>query len=527
MILVNNIKLNIDRDPRQACTAALKLLKLPAGQVSDIWLHKTSIDARKGDVKFVHSVAVVLKDENLEAKYRGKSRDISVKKVSPIAFPTGKQPMEHPPVVCGFGPAGFMCRLVLARQGFCPVVIEQGQRIDERIETVRRFEQTGRLNTASNIQFGEGGAGTFSDGKLTTRITDERCAFVTRTFIQHGAPEEIKRMAKPHIGTDLLAGVIKNIRQEIIRLGGRVMFDTALLDLIIKNGRVRGVKTTAGDIATDHLILATGHSARQVFFMLAQRGADIQAKPFSVGVRIEHLQSEIDKGLYHSLAGHPALPKGEYQLSDTTGRRGVYTFCMCPGGSVVAAASESDAVVVNGMSRHARDGKNANSAVVVSVEPKDFDNDFAKAIDFQRKLEKAAFAAGGANYKAPRQTVNRFLAGKGGADYKRVVPSYPLGVTDAAFDSFLPDFVCRGLRKSLPAMDRKLPGFAREDSVLTAVESRTSSPARILRAEDFQSNIKGLYPAGEGAGYAGGIMSAAVDGVKIAQYICAQHKPLL
>ena len=352
-----------------------------------------------------------------------------------------------------------------------------------------------------------------------------RCGFVMNIFIAHGAPREIAKMAKPHIGTDLLVDVIRNIRKEIISLGGRVMFDTALTDIVIKNGQVVGVKTTAGEIATENLILATGHSARDLFFVLKDRGVEMSAKPFSVGVRIEHLQSEIDKGLYHDLAGHPALPKGEYQLSHTKGDRGVYTFCMCPGGQVVAAASEENTVVVNGMSRHARDGKNANSALVVSVEPKDFDDDFTKAIGFQRQLEKTAFDLGGRNYKAPAQTVDRFLSGKGGINMKRVQPTYPLGVTEADFTKLFPSFITDNLRTALPVLDRKLPGFAAGDSVLTGVETRTSSPVRIHRGEDYQSNIKGLYPTGEGAGYAGGIMSAAVDGVRVAQYICEKYRP--
>ena len=524
MILVNNIKLNISSSNQQAVDRAVKLLALPRTAIKDIWVHKISIDARKGDVKFVYSVAVKLADESKEEAFKNKHKDISVKPEPKITFDRGDKPMTSRPVVCGFGPAGIFSALVLARMGFKPVVLEMGQEIDKRIETVKAFEEKGILNTASNIQFGEGGAGTFSDGKLTTRISDERCGFVMDTFIAHGAPAEIAKMAKPHIGTDLLVDVIKNIRQEIISLGGEIMFDTALTDIVIKNGNITGVKTTKGDIATENLILATGHSARELFFVLKDRGVDMGAKPFSVGVRIEHLQSEIDKGLYHDLAGHPALPKGEYQLAHTKGDRGVYTFCMCPGGQVVAAASEENTVVVNGMSRHARDGKNANSALVVSVEPKDFNDDFTQAIAFQRKLEKTAFALGGNSYKAPAQTVDRFLAHKPGMNIKRVQPTYPLGVTEADFDKLFPSFITDNLRNALPQLDRKLPGFAAKDSLLTGVETRTSSPVRIFRGDDYQSNIKGLYPTGEGAGYAGGIMSAAVDGVRVAQYICAKYR---
>ena len=525
MILVNNIKLNINSSNQQAMDKAVKMLGVKSVDIADMWVHKISIDARKGDVKFVYSVAVKLKDIRKEEAYKGKSGDVQVKAEPKITFGHGEIKMDKSPVICGFGPAGLMSALILARQGFNPVVIEMGQDIDKRMATVKEFEEKGILNTSSNIQFGEGGAGTFSDGKLVTRISDERCSFVTDTFIQHGAPVEIAKLAKPHIGTDLLVDVIKNIRKEILSLGGTIMFETALTDLVIKNGRITGVKTTNGDIPTDNLILATGHSSRELFFKLRERGADMSAKPFSVGVRIEHLQSEIDKGLYHDLAGHPSLPKGEYQLSNTKGERGVYTFCMCPGGQVVAAASEENTVVVNGMSKHARDGKNANSALVVSVHPEDFDNDFTKAIAFQRKLERQAFIAGGKDYKAPAQTVDRFLRGKTGFNVKRVEPTYPIGVKAANFDEVFPEFVTKNLRNSLPVLDRKLHGFAAGDTFITASETRTSSPVRIHRGEDYQSNIKGLYPCGEGAGYAGGIMSAAVDGVRVAQYICEKYRP--
>ena len=526
MIIVNNIKLNVTSQSDQALAKAREILALPTVEIDELWVHKVSVDARKGDVKFVYSVAANLKNKADEQLFIGKSSDISVKEQKDLSFVTGNEKMDLSPVVCGFGPAGLMCALVLARLGFKPIVLEQGMDIDKRTQAVKAFENGGPLNVRSNIQFGEGGAGTFSDGKLTTRIGDERCDFVTQTFIKHGAPAQIARQAKPHIGTDLLVDVIKSIRQELISLGGTVLFETALLDIKVKNNEICGLVTDKGEIATKHLILATGHSARDVFFMLQKNGVNIEAKPFSVGVRIEHLQSEIEKSLYHSLAGNPVLPKGEYQLSTTCGGRGVYTFCMCPGGKVVAAASEENSVVVNGMSNHARDGKNANSALVVSVNPEDFNHDFAKAIEFQRSLEKTAYNQNEKSYKAPCQTVDNFLRGKSGMNIKTVKPTYPLGVKEGDFKAIFPKFVTDGLKAALPAMDRKISGFAKGDSLLTGVETRTSSPARILRGQDFQSNIKGLYPCGEGAGYAGGIMSAAVDGVKIAQYLSAKYKPL-
>lgn len=525
MILVNNIKTGIESSGETAVETALKILKLRRGDIRDIWVHKVSLDARKGDIKFVYSVAVRLSSEKAERAYIGKSRDIQVKAEPVISFARGEKKAQSRPVICGFGPRGFMCALSLAEMGFKPIVLEMGEDIDSRIKSVENFEKNRILSPSSNIQFGEGGAGTFSDGKLTTRISDERCGYVTDTLIKHGAPPEIAKMAKPHIGTDLLVGVIKNIREKIISLGGEVLFCTALTDIVVKSGKITAVKTQRGEIPCETLVLATGHSRRSVFFMLKNHGAEIEAKPFSVGVRIEHLQTETDRALYHSLAGHPMLPKGEYRLSDTTGERGVYTFCMCPGGQVVAAASEENTVVVNGMSKHARDGKNSNSALVVSVRPEDFGGDFTKAISFQRELEKNAFIRGGGNYNAPCQTVDRFMRGKEGYNFKRVMPSYPIGVTGADFAKIFPSFVTDSIKRSLPVLDRKLSGFAAGDSVMTGVETRTSSPARIIRGGDFQSNIKGLYPCGEGAGYRGGIMSAAVDGVRIAQHICSQYSP--
>ncbi|MEG2929998.1 MAG: hypothetical protein RR846_10690 [Oscillospiraceae bacterium] len=498
-------------------------LQLNEKEIKDIFIHKVSVDAR-GIIKFVYSVAVVLADETQESVFVEKSKDITVKKQSPLVVAKGEKPLEKSPVICGFGPAGLFCALILARQGFKPVVLEQGEDMDSRIETVERFCKSAQLNTRSNIQFGEGGAGTFSDGKLTTRIGDERCDFVTDTLIEFGAPQEIKLVAKPHIGTDKLALVIKNIRKEIVALGGSVLFNTKLADINIKDGKIQEVVLENGTIATEVLVMATGHSARDTLFMLRDKGVNISAKPFSVGVRIESLQSEIDKGLYHCMAGHAALPKGEYQLSTKIKNRGVYTFCMCPGGTVVAAASEENALVTNGMSRHARDGKNANSALVVSVTPQDFGNDFTKAVEFQRDLERKAFALGGGGYKAPAQTVDSFISGTGKLNIKTVQPSYPIGVTEAKLATILPPFIASGIRGGIAAMNGKLKGFATDDSIMTGVETRTSSPARIDRDDSYQSNIWGVYPCGEGAGYAGGIMSAAVDGVRIAQQISSEYK---
>ncbi len=526
MIIVNNIKLDINDDKNMAIKKALKLLNLKESEVVSAKIRKVSTDARKKtEIKFVCSVVVEVLNKKIEEKFKNISSDIVVKERNEIQFLTGKEELNSPPVIAGFGPAGLFAGLVLSKMGFCPIILEQGDDIDTRKRKVKEFEESEKLDTKSNIQFGEGGAGTFSDGKLTTRIGDERCEFILKTLYDFGAPEEILYKAKPHIGTDLLTEVIKNIREEIIRYGGKVLFNTKLIDVNIKNNKVHSVKTQNGEIKTENLILATGNSARDMFFMLKDKEINMSVKPFSVGLRIEHLQSDIDKALYHSLAGHKNLDKGEYQLANTKGDRGVYTFCMCPGGSVVAAASEENTVVVNGMSLHARDSENANSAVVVSVNEKDFDNNFEKAIEFQEKLEKLAFSYGKESYKAPAQTVDNFLNGKKGLNLNTVTPSYPIGIKEADFNEILPIEISKNLKESLLVFDRKLKGFAKSDSVLTGVETRTSSPVRIHRNDEYQSNVIGLYPCGEGAGFAGGIMSSAVDGTRIAQFISSKYNP--
>ena len=376
---------------------------------------------------------------------------------------------------------------------------------------------------------GVSGAGTFSDGKLTTRVGDPLCAFVTGAFLDHGAPADIAWRQKPHVGTDLLRGVIRSIRGEIEALGGEVRFNTALTGLHTRNGALTGIETTAGPVPCEQTILAVGHSARDTFAMLHGLGLPLECKPFSVGFRAEHLQTEIDKSLYHGAAGHPALPKGEYQLSQhVSGGRCVYTFCMCPGGTVCAAASEAGGVVTNGMSLHARDGRNANAAVVVSVDGGDFDNDPAKAVAFQRRLEQAAYRAGGGNYLAPAETVGSFLAGRGALELGAVQPTYPRGVTPCDLGSLLPDDLSGALREGLTAFGRKLAAYRAPDAVLTGLETRTSSPVRLLRdKENLQcTGLAGLYPCGEGAGYAGGIMTAAVDGVRCAAELMKNWGPM-
>ncbi len=528
MILVRDIRLPLSAGEAQAYERALYLARIPRGHAAQLGITRLSVDARHGQPKLVYTVAVTLKDEGEEPAYAGASPCVALCGKTELIVKNGIEPLKTRPIVCGLGPAGLFAALLLARQGFKPIVLERGAPLDERVRIVEHFSATGELDPDTNIQFGEGGAGTFSDGKLTTRIGDALCGFVTETFLQHGAPREIAWQQKPHVGTDLLRGVIGSIRREIEALGGEVRFHTALTGLHTKNGVLTGVETTAGLLPCEALLLAVGHSARDTFAMLMESGLALECKPFSVGVRAEHLQSEIEKSLYHAAAGHPALPRGEYQLSEHVGGRCVYTFCMCPGGRVVASASEVGQVVTNGMSYHARDGQNANAAVAVSVSGADFGDDPRRAIAFQRELERRAYEAGRAAgpYAAPAETMGSFLEGRGRLDLGRVQPTYDRGVAAADLGALLPEELARTLRAGLRAYERRIAGYTAPDTVLTGLETRTSSPVRLARGEDYQcTQLAGLYPCGEGAGYAGGIMSAAVDGLRAARAVCSRYNP--
>ncbi|MCP4451974.1 MAG: hypothetical protein GY809_10960 [Planctomycetes bacterium] len=526
MIRVHDLALPFDHRPDDLEKAIARKLGLRANGVRSVQIVRRSIDARRRSlILFVYTVDVKVGNEPRVLKACAKDTKVGPAPLRTYVMAKRATCTQRAPVVVGSGPCGLFCALILAQQGFKPCLIERGKDVRARIQDVHRFWQQGDLNPASNVQFGEGGAGTFSDGKLVTQIKDRfnRSSKVLDELVKAGAPKEILYEARPHIGTDHLVHVVKHLRDTIIALGGQVRFEAQLTDLAIKDGRVTGVMVNDDEpIEASSVVLALGHSARDTFATLHTLGVPMTAKPFSMGVRIEHPQALVNEAQYGKFATHSALGAADYKLVHHGDQgRSAYSFCMCPGGQVIGAASEPGRLVTNGMSHHARNRPNANSALLVGVTPQDFETDNPLAgVAFQRIWEAKAFAAGGGAYHAPVQCVVDFLASRPTRCVGSVAPSYAPGVTCCDLRGCLPDFVAETLKQAIPAMDRKLRGFAASDAVMTALESRSSSPIRILRDDTFQSPaLRGLYPAGEGAGYAGGIMSAAVDGIKVAEAI--------
>ncbi|MDR1003051.1 MAG: hypothetical protein LBL82_07280 [Oscillospiraceae bacterium] len=534
MITVSQISLSPDNDSREKLLlAAARELSIKSSDILSLTIIKRSIDARKReDIKITYKLSCKLRDESgTMSRYRGSKASIEEEKPSSLSsaspsnpspalsFP--RTPLSCRPVVCGSGPAGLFAALILAENGTRPIILERGEDVTARTEKVQSFFGGGELDTESNIQFGEGGAGTFSDGKLNTGIKNEYIHKVLEEFVRHGACAEILYDGKPHIGTDVLKGVLISIRKKIESLGGEYLFKTKLCGIEVKNGRLHSVIIERNGISRElecgSLILATGHSARDTFEMLYHSGLAMEQKAFSMGARIEHLREEVDAAQYGAFAGHKALQAADYKASvKLPSGRGVYTFCMCPGGFVVPAASERGGVVTNGMSNYARDERNSNSALLVGVNPSDFPSSHPLAgVELQRAAESAAYGYSG-SYNAPCQLVSDFLADRPSTAARSVTPSYAPAVTFGEISCCLPDYVVRSMREALPELSRRLKFFSSPDALLTAPETRSSSPVRILRDGTMQSSVRGIYPCGEGAGYAGGIMSSAVDGIKCA-----------
>ncbi len=508
MLKVSNIKVSLNHSINDVLTKMYRILG--TNKINSYTIDKKSIDARKKhNIVYIYAILVDVDNEDIYLK----NQNVSKAKIYKLNV---KQCcLNKRPVIVGSGPAGLFSALILTMAGVKPIILERGKDVDKRKEDIELFWENAELNIDSNVQFGEGGAGTFSDGKLTTGIKDPRCKIVLNQLVKFGAPEEITYLAKPHIGTDILIDVIRNMRNFLTDNGASFLFEHQLTNFNINNNNLESIiVNNQQTIDVDNVILAIGHSARDTFKLLYEKGVEIAPKPFAMGVRIEHPQAMINNAQY----GKHVINSAEYKLACNIDKHGLYTFCMCPGGLVVAASSEEETVVTNGMSYHARNLENANSALLVNITVDEFGGDHPlQGMFLQQELERKAFIFGGSNYYAPAQTVEDFLNNKQTTAFKSVTPTYKPGVTPANLHDFLPKYMCVTIQKGIIEMGKKLQGFDFGEAVLTAIESRSSSPIRIYRDQEFNSNIKGIYPCGEGAGYAGGIMSAAVDGIKCAE----------
>lgn len=532
-IKINNIALNLDEDIEKDMSylykKAAKKLRIDIKDIKNLKILKESIDARrKNDIKFKYSIEVECPKE-AHIVNRVHDRDVILEKETlqdELIF--GNKVMNHRPVIVGMGPAGMFAGLMLAQYGYKPLIIERGECVENRSKTVDKFWRDGVLDPNSNVQFGEGGAGTFSDGKLTTRIKDKRCDFVLKELVEAGAPANIVYSGKPHVGTDILKDVVKNIRNTIISLGGEIRFSSRLQDIKTKDGKLKAIVVNEEEIPCEALILAIGHSSRDTYEMLCRNNIFMEPKAFAIGVRVEHKQSFMDENQYGKFYSHPRLRSSDYRLvyNNKEKERSAYSFCMCPGGVVVAAASEDERLVVNGMSYYSRAEANANSAIVVTVNPNDFEGTSPlSGMEFQRHYESLCYKLGGGQYRAPVQKIKDFLEDKVTKSLGDVEPSYKPGYEFKDMREALPPYVADILKEGFMDFDRKIKGFATGDGIMTGIETRTSAPVKISRNDNLESiSLKGLYPSGEGAGFAGGIISAAVDGVKVAEKIMKEFK---